>query len=84
MLQSSQASFLTTADKAQNTEVQSIEDYEKLLEQSPVSKIGSVIASESLNKGLSVFSTLGFIAIGCGILLFVLGPFISRWMHGIK
>ncbi len=48
---------------------------------------GAVIASvkdESLKLGLKVFSNLGFIAIGCGIFLFLLGPMISRWMHGIK
>ena len=84
MLASANASFLTTRDNAKKMEVNTVEEYEQLVEQSPVSAIGNVIKNESLNKGLSVFSILGFVAIGCGILLFVMGPFISRWMHGIK
>lgn len=40
--------------------------------------------TESLNKAMGVFNNIGFFAIGSGILLIVLGPMISRWMHGIK
>lgn len=39
---------------------------------------------ESMAKAIGVFNNIGFFAIGAGILLFLLGPMISRWMHGIK
>jgi POT family proton-dependent oligopeptide transporter len=39
---------------------------------------------DSLSKAIGVFNGIGFVAIGSGILLFLLGPMISRWMHGIK
>ena len=39
---------------------------------------------ESLDLAMSVFNNIGFFAIGAGVLLFLLGPMISRWMHGIK
>ncbi|MCO5253411.1 MAG: peptide MFS transporter [Bacteroidetes bacterium] len=48
---------------------------------------GSVISSlraNALALGMGVFRMLGFIAIGCAVVLFLLGPTISRWMHGIK
>lgn len=44
----------------------------------------SCLRQESLGLALKVFRWLGFFAIGCGGLLFLLGPLISRWMHGIK
>ena len=43
-----------------------------------------ILAEESLNKGLSVFELLGFIAIACSLLLFVIGKPIKKWMHGIN
>lgn len=39
---------------------------------------------ESMSKAMGVFNNIGFFAIGAGVLLMVLGPLISRWMHGIK
>jgi proton-dependent oligopeptide transporter, POT family len=39
---------------------------------------------ESMSKAMGVFNNIGFFAIGAGVLLIVLGPVISRWMHGIK
>ncbi|MCO6464826.1 MAG: peptide MFS transporter [Saprospiraceae bacterium] len=77
-------SFLSRASDAKTLEVNTIKEFEKLIGASPVSEIGDAIKSASLNKGISVFTSLGFIAIGCGVILFIMGPFISRWMHGIK
>lgn len=48
---------------------------------------GNVISSlrqDSLSLGMGVFRNLGFVAIACGLLLFMLGPVITRWMHGIR
>lgn len=39
---------------------------------------------ETMEKAMSVFNNIGFFAIGSGVLLFLLGPMISRWMHGLK
>jgi POT family proton-dependent oligopeptide transporter len=39
---------------------------------------------ETLELALGVFNNIGFFAIGSGVLLFLLAPMISRWMHGIK
>lgn len=60
------------------------EDYEKLLVGTPSESIDNYIKNQSLFKGLNVFGLLGMFAIGCGALLFLLGPIISKWMHGIK
>ncbi|ATA94558.1 MFS transporter [Capnocytophaga canimorsus] len=76
--------FLSFKGNEVNTQVATFADYESLVEKSPEMAIVNVIKGESLNKGLSVFTMLGFIAIGCGIVLFLMGPFITRWMHGVK
>jgi POT family proton-dependent oligopeptide transporter len=60
------------------------EEYEKLLVGTPSESIDNYIKNQSLFKGLNVFGLLGMFAIGCGALLFLLGPIISKWMHGIK
>lgn len=39
---------------------------------------------ESLDLAMGVFNNIGFFAIGSGVLLFLLAPMISKWMHGIK
>ncbi len=39
---------------------------------------------EMMNKAMGVFNNIGFFAIGSGVLLILLGPVLSRWMHGIK
>ena len=41
-------------------------------------------AEESMNLAMGVFNNIGLFAVGSGVLLFVLGPKISKWMHGIK
>ncbi|CEN42945.1 Uncharacterized transporter yclF [Capnocytophaga canis] len=84
MIKSASQEFLSFKGSEVNTEVATLADYEKLFEKSASISVTNVIKSESLNKGLSVFTMLGFIAIGCGIVLFLMGPFITRWMHGVK
>lgn len=41
-------------------------------------------AVETLGKAMPVFNMVGLFAIGAAVLLLVLSPMISRWMHGIK
>jgi POT family proton-dependent oligopeptide transporter len=41
-------------------------------------------AEESMRLAMGVFNNIGFFAIGSGVLLFLLGPMITKWMHGIK
>jgi POT family proton-dependent oligopeptide transporter len=59
-------------------------DANQAFENSSTGAVISCLKNDSLTLSLSVFRLLGFVAIGCGLLLFVLGPVISRWMHGIK
>lgn len=54
------------------------------MDASPTTAVQTAIAEDTLVICLSVFSLLGFIAIGAGLFLFVLAFFITRWMHGIK
>lgn len=56
----------------------------ELLEGSISGTVISSLRNDSLDLGLGVFRKLGLFAIGCGVLLFILGPMVSRWMHGIK
>ncbi|WP_172918127.1 peptide MFS transporter [Capnocytophaga canis] len=84
IVKSATQEFLSFKGNEVNTQVATFADYESLVEKSPEMAIVNVIKGESLNKGLSVFTMLGFIAIGCGIVLFLMGPFITRWMHGVK
>jgi POT family proton-dependent oligopeptide transporter len=75
--------FLTVGDSI-NTEVATLNEAWQIMEATPVTAIRSAVKNESLNLGLKVFQWLGFIAIGCGVLLFLLGPLVKRWMHGIN
>lgn len=84
MIKSATVSFLSLKGNEVKTKVNTISEYEDLVEKSPAGYVNNVIKNESLNKGLSVFSILGFVAIGCGILLFLIGPFVTRWMHGVR
>ena len=54
------------------------------VDQSSTGEVVSCLKGDSLSLSLGVFRMLGFVAIGCGLLLFVLGPMVSRWMHGLK
>ena len=38
----------------------------------------------SLETYVGVFQTIGFVAIGFGVLLFALSPWLTRWMHGVR
>lgn len=76
--------FLSLKGSEMNTKVETLNDFAKLTETSPTTSVNNVIKNESLNKGLSVFSLLGFVAIGCGAVIFLMGGFITRWMHGVK
>jgi POT family proton-dependent oligopeptide transporter len=57
---------------------------ETITENSLTGNVLSALRNDSLSLGLSVFKNLGFFAIGCGMLLLLLGRVVSRWMHGIK
>jgi POT family proton-dependent oligopeptide transporter len=37
----------------------------------------------SLDTYTGVFSTIGWVSVGIGILLFFLSPLLKRWMHGV-
>jgi POT family proton-dependent oligopeptide transporter len=43
-----------------------------------------VTAVETLSRSMAVFNNVGLFAIGTGVLLLLLAPMISKWMHGIK
>ena len=81
-------SFVTVLTKnpefAQNVNVISRADVETAVEGSATGDVISCLKGDSLSLSLGVFRMLGFFASGCGLLLFVLGPMVSRWMHGIK
>lgn len=79
--------FLSRNPKADSTSVTAapqIQEAEARIQASPTGTIISSLREQSLSIGLSVFQLLGFVAIGCGIVLFLLGPMVSKWMHGIK
>jgi POT family proton-dependent oligopeptide transporter len=60
------------------------EQVDEILNKSASADVISCLRQDSLTLGLGVFRWLGIFAIGCGVLLFLLGPIISKWMHGIK
>jgi POT family proton-dependent oligopeptide transporter len=41
-------------------------------------------AEETLKLSLSVFNQVGFFAIGSAVVLLVLSPILTKWMHGVK
>jgi len=83
MTKKAMVTFIST-DKLSHDTVATASELNKLLEKSPANKVVSVIKNESLNKGLSVFGLLGWVAVGCGLLLFLMGGLIKKWMHGIN
>jgi POT family proton-dependent oligopeptide transporter len=86
-LKRSFVSFLTTTPgNSQNDEIMVLDKdaVNQLYDQSISREVVSSLRQESLGLGLRVFSRLGYIAIGFGLLLLILGRGISRWMHGIK
>lgn len=64
--------------------VVSVADAEANFEKSVSGAVISSLRNQSMSLGLGVFRILGFVAIGCGLLLFLLGPIIKRWMHGVN
>ncbi len=84
-LANSKVSFLTQdANLAGDGREVSKEEFKGLFEASSTAAVVSCLKNDSLKLSLSVFRWLGFVAIGCGLLLYLLGPMVSRWMHGIK
>ncbi len=83
MMKSATVSFLTT-DKEYNDTVPNMSELNEIMQDSPGIEVANVIKNESLNKGLSVFGLLGWVAGGCGVLLFIMGRTIKRGMHGIN
>ncbi len=57
---------------------------ESIVTASATGEVVSCLKQDSLKLSINVFQLLGFVAIGCGVLLFLLGPMVSKWMHGIK
>ncbi len=85
MLAGAKVSFLTQDARFANTEMMLAKaDYLQAFEQSSTAGVVNCLKNDSLVLSLGVFRILGFVAIGCGLLLFLLGPMVSRWMHGIK
>jgi POT family proton-dependent oligopeptide transporter len=41
-------------------------------------------AAEALDTYIGVFGTVGLVAVAAGLLLLVLSPFITKWMHGVR
>ncbi len=64
------------------------------LSSSVAHQAGKFIASETDSEGLTpdqaltqytdVFMTVGYVALGAAAILFVLSPFLKRWMHGVR
>jgi len=87
MLEGSYVEFLTrTPDFADPDKVKVLpkEEVDKMWNESLSGEVISNLRFDSLSLGLGVFRKLGLFAIACGAFLFLLGPLISRWMHGIK
>ena len=83
-------SYVTFLDRNNNyidngsVKVLSKEQADKILDNSTSASVISCLRQDSLSLGLRVFRMLGIFAIGAGVFLFLIGPIISKWMHGIK
>ena len=84
MLSAANVSFITYEENTITADTVSQSELKKLTENTPGTAVINSIRSESLNKGLSVFEMLGFIAMACGLILFLIGKPIKKWMHGIN
>jgi len=84
MLKEAKIDFISFRQKVIISDTISEKDLEVITKDTPGTPIVNAVRVESLNKGLSVFEILGFIAIACGIVLFVIGGQIKKWMHGIN
>jgi POT family proton-dependent oligopeptide transporter len=83
LLEESYLSFLTTNANLDGREMPRAEA-RTALDESATGAVINCLRDDSLKLSLGVFRLLGFVAIGCGIILYLLGPMVSRWMHGIK
>jgi POT family proton-dependent oligopeptide transporter len=84
MLKAAKVDFLSLKQKVILSDTISEKNLEAITKDTPGTAIVNAVRVESLNKGLSVFEMLGYIAIACGILLFLIGGPIKKWMHGIN
>ena len=84
MLSAANVSFITYEENTITADTVSQSELKKITENTPGTAVINSIRSESLNKGLSVFEMLGFIAMACGLILFLIGKPIKKWMHGIN
>ncbi|MFN4082530.1 MAG: peptide MFS transporter [Bacteroidia bacterium] len=85
LLAESKKAILVYKEKvAEIPAIASEEEAENIIEKSLTGNVLSSLRNDSLSLGLSVFKNLGFFAVACGVLLLLLGPIISKWMHGIK
>ena len=84
MLSAANVNFITYEENTITADTVSQSELKKITENTPGTAVINSIRSESLNKGLSVFEMLGFIAMACGLILFLIGKPIKKWMHGIN
>ncbi|MFZ2898249.1 MAG: peptide MFS transporter [Saprospiraceae bacterium] len=86
-LEESYLTFLTTDPQyADPAKVQVLPKAEAraMMDQTDSGLLIACLRQDSMDLALKVFRMLGLFAIGCGVLLFLLGPLITKWMHGIK
>ncbi len=83
-IQKSEKSFLVYSGNDSGAGIVPAQEANRIIEESVSGHVITALRMDSMKLGLGVFSKLGFFAIGCGMLLFLLGPLMSRWMHGIK
>lgn len=84
MLSAANVSFITYEENTITADTVSQSELKKITGNTPGTAVINSIRRESLNKGLSVFEMLGFIAMACGLILFLIGNPIKKWMHGIN
>jgi POT family proton-dependent oligopeptide transporter len=45
---------------------------------------GTISAIDSLPIYTSIFNQITMVAVGCGVFLIILSPFLRKYMHGVK
>jgi len=84
MLKAAKVDFISLKENVILSDTISENNLATFTKNTPGTAIINAVRGESLKKGLSVFEMLGFIAIACGLLLFLIGKPIKKWMHGIN
>jgi len=84
MLKAAKVDFISLKENVILSDTISENNLATFTKNTPGTAIINAVRGESLKKGLSVFEMLGFIAMACGFLLFLIGKPIKRWMHGIN